>query len=183
MYKCSIDSLPKVLDEIRKQYELFEADERGAKPFFFPQAEDLMRFKLEGKNIELFDVRAEVEDFVVFGAHACDVRALEVLDNVFLKDPVDTYYQGRREHGIIITEACSAPADTCFCTTFGIDPSEPCADVTTWKDDRNIYWAIFIFNSSSSVRASWSLILFPRRSSSPALPSSWNFFTQVYTCW
>ena len=144
MYKCSIDSLPKVLDEIRKHYELFEADERGAKPFFFPQAEDLMRFKLEGKNIELFDVRAEVEDFVVFGAHACDVRALEVLDNVFLKDPVDTYYQARREHGIIITEACTAPSNTCFCTTFGIDPSEPCADVTTWKDDRNVYW---LFNS------------------------------------
>lgn len=144
MYKCSIDSLPKVLDGIRKHYELFEADERGAKPFFFPQAEDLMRFKLEGKNIELFDVRAEVEDFVVFGAHACDVRALEVLDNVFLKDPVDTYYQARREHGIIITEACTAPSNTCFCTTFGIDPSEPCADVTTWKDDRNVYW---LFNS------------------------------------
>ena len=144
MYKCSLDSLPKVLDEIRKHYELFEADERGAKPFFFPQAEDLMRFKLEGKNIELFDVRAEVEDFVVFGAHACDVRALEVLDNVFLKDPVDTYYQARREHGIIITEACTAPSNTCFCTTFGIDPSEPCADVTTWKDDRNVYW---LFNS------------------------------------
>ena len=144
MYKCSLDSLPKVLDEIRKHYELFEADERGAKPFFFPQAEDLMRFKLEGKNIELFDVRAEVEDFVVFGVHACDVRALEVLDNVFLKDPVDTYYQARREHGIIITEACTAPSNTCFCTTFGIDPSEPCADVTTWKDDRNVYW---LFNS------------------------------------
>lgn len=144
MYKCSLDSLPKVLDEIRKHYELFEADERGAKPFFFPQAEDLMRFKLEGKNIELFDVRAEVEDFVVFGAHACDVRALEVLDNVFLKDPVDTYYQARREHGIIITEACTAPSNTCFCTTFGIDPSEPCADVTTWKDDKNVYW---LFNS------------------------------------
>ena len=144
MYKCSIDSLPVVLDEIKKHYELFEADERGAKPFFFPQAEDLMRFKLEGKNIELFDVRAEVEDFVVFGAHACDVRALEILDNVFLKDPVDTYYQARREHGIIITEACTAPSNTCFCTTFGIDPSEPCADVTTWKDDRNVYW---LFNS------------------------------------
>ena len=144
MYKCSLDSLPKVLDEIRKHYELFEADERGAKPFFFTQAEDLMRFKLEGKNIELFDVRAEVEDFVVFGAHACDVRALEVLDNVFLKDPVDTYYQARREHGIIITEACTAPSNTCFCTTFGIDPSEPCADVTTWKDDKNVYW---LFNS------------------------------------
>ena len=144
MYKCSIDSLPKVLDEIRKSYEVFETDERGAKPFFFPQAEDLMRFKLEGKNIELFDIRAEVKDFVVFGVHACDYQALTVLDNVFLKDPVDTYYQQRREHGIIITEACGNPEKTCFCTVFGINPAYPGGDVTIWRDDRNIYW---LFNS------------------------------------
>lgn len=144
MYKCNIDSLPKVLDEIRKHYEIFEVGERGAKPVFFPQAEDLMRFKTEGKNIELFDVRAEVQDFVVFGVHACDLRALDVLDNVFLKDPVDTYYQARREHGIIITEACSSPENTCFCTVFGIDPSEPGGDVTIWKDGRSVYW---LFNT------------------------------------
>ena len=144
MYKCSLDSLPKVIEEIRKHYEVFECDERGAKPFFFPQSEDLMRFKTEGKNIELFDIRAEVQDFVVIGAHACDVKALEVLDNVFLKDPVDTYYQGRREHGIIITEACSKPADTCFCNVFGINASEPGGDVTTWKDGKNVYW---LFNT------------------------------------
>ncbi|MDO4939389.1 MAG: 4Fe-4S dicluster domain-containing protein [Lachnospiraceae bacterium] len=144
MYKCSIDSLPAVLDEIRKHYEVFECDERGAKPFFFPQAEDLMKFKTEGKNIELFDIRSEAEDFVVFGVHACDLKALTVLDNVFLKDPVDTYYQSRREHGIIITEACTAPANTCFCTVFGIDPSEPGGDVTIWKNSQNVYW---LFNT------------------------------------
>ena len=32
---------------------------------------------------------------VIFGAKACDVRAFAVLDNVFLSDPVDTYYAAR----------------------------------------------------------------------------------------
>ncbi len=144
MYKCSIDSLPKVLDVIRESYEVFEVDERGAKPIFFPQAEDLMRFKLEGKNIELFDIRAEIKDFVVFGVYACDYQSLTVLDNVFLKDPVDTYYQQRREHGIIVTEACTNPENTCFCTVFGINPADPGGDITIWRDERNVYW---LFNS------------------------------------
>ena len=54
------------------------------KDFFFPQTEDLMRFKTEGKNIEVIDVRSEIEDFVVFGVRACDVKAFDVLDKVFL---------------------------------------------------------------------------------------------------
>ena len=144
MFKCKVADLPKVIDEIKKHYEFYEVNERGAKPFFFPQTEDLMRFKTEGKNIELFDIRAEVSDFVVYGVHGCDAKALEVLDNVFLKDPVDTYYQQRREHGIIITEACENPEQTCFCGTFGIDASNPGGDITTWKYDGEIFW---LFNN------------------------------------
>ena len=40
---------------------------RSPKDFFFPQTEDLMRFKTEGKTIEVEDIRTESEDFVVFG--------------------------------------------------------------------------------------------------------------------
>ena len=145
MYKCNEDQLPKIKAEIEKFAEFYEVNERGVKPYFFPHVEDLMRFKTEGKNIELFDIRAEVKDFVVFGVHGCDVKSLEVLDNVFLQDPVDTYYQARREHGIIISEACTNPANTCFCKTFGIDPANPGADVTIWREGKIIYW---LFNTA-----------------------------------
>jgi len=140
MLKCKAIDLPKVIEEIRKYADYYETTDRGAKPYFFPQVEDLMRFQREGKNIDIFDIRAEVKDFVVYGVHACDAKALEVLDNVFLRDPVDTYYQNRREHGIIITEACNAPENTCFCSTFGIDASEPGGDIATWKNDTEIFW-------------------------------------------
>ena len=33
---------------------------RSPKDFFFPQSEDLMRFKTEGKNIEILDIRKEI---------------------------------------------------------------------------------------------------------------------------
>ncbi len=112
---------------------------RSAKDFFFPQTENLMDFKMEGKTIEVIDTRSETEDFVVFGVRACDVKSFEVLDRVFLSAPVDTYYKNRREHGVIISMACNRPSETCFCGTFGIDASEPEGDIVCHTVDGEIY--------------------------------------------
>ena len=112
---------------------------RSPKDFFFPQSENLMRFKVTGKNIELFDIREDSEDFVVFGVRACDVKSFDVLDRVFLTEPVDSYYQNRRAHGVIISLACTRPAETCFCTTFGIDATAPAGDVSAWKTADYLY--------------------------------------------
>ena len=46
------------------------------------------------------------------------------MDNIFLREPVDTYYKAHRDRGIIVTSACNNPEETCFCTAFEIDPSE-----------------------------------------------------------
>ena len=112
---------------------------RSAKDFFFPQTENLMDFKVEGKNIEIIDTRSEHEDFVIFGVRACDVKSFEVLDRVFLAEPVDTYYKNRRDHATIVSVACTKPAETCFCHTFGIDASEPEGDVVCYKTDDALY--------------------------------------------
>ncbi len=106
---------------------------RSAKDFFFPQTEDLMEFKMEGKSIEVIDSRREAEDFVVFGVRACDAASFLILDSVYLVDPVDSYYKTRREHGTVVTMACGKPAETCFCGTFGIDAADPAGDVTVWQ--------------------------------------------------
>ena len=112
---------------------------RSAKDFFFPQTENLMDFKVDGKNIDIIDTRSECEDFVVFGVRACDVKSFEVLDRVFLAEPCDSYYKNRREHGVIMSLACTKPAETCFCGTFGIDAKEPEGDVVCWKTDDALY--------------------------------------------
>ena len=114
---------------------------RSAKDFFFPQTENLMDFKTEGKRIEIIDTRRECEDFVIFGVRACDVRSFDVLDKVFLSEPADSYYKNRREHGVIVSLACTKPHETCFCGTFGIDAASPAGDVTCWKTEDALYLA------------------------------------------
>ena len=164
MLKCPISKINEFLTLVSKDYKVYvpvDAEknrvvykefkdgivvsdalktDRSAKDFFFPQSEDLMRFRTEGKNIEIIDDRKESEDFCVFGVRACDVKSIEVLDKVFLAEPVDTYYQNRREHGVIISTACSRPVETCFCNTFDIDMTKPEGDVRSYKTDDAYYF-------------------------------------------
>ena len=114
--------------------------DRSAKDFFFPQTENLMEFKTDGKNIEVIDSRKESEDFVIFGVRGCDVKSIDVLDKVFLAEPADSYYANRRAHGIIVSMACNRPTETCFCGTFGIDASQPSGDIVCYKTDDGFYF-------------------------------------------
>ena len=113
---------------------------RSPKDFFFPQTEDLMKFKTEGKTVEVIDTRREHDDFVVFGVRACDVKSFDILDRVFLTEPVDSFYGSRRQHGTIVSLACTRPSETCFCGTFGIDPATPAGDVSAWKTENEIFF-------------------------------------------
>lgn len=107
---------------------------KSAKDFFFPQAEGLMSFRVEGKTLSVAAESTECENFVLFGVRACDEKSFHVLDRVFLSQPVDSYYKSRRENCTIITLACNKPKETCFCKTFGIDPAEPHGDITAWEN-------------------------------------------------
>ena len=102
---------------------------KSPKDLFFPQSEDMMSFKTEGKTIEIKDERKQAEAFAIFGVRACDLKSFEVLDKVFLAEPVDTMYQTKRNNAVIFTLSCNAPAKSCFCKNFGIDASNPLGDV------------------------------------------------------
>ncbi len=153
MKKINVSKLPALLSALAKKealylpvdgkagadYKRFEEGDtlstalntnRSAKDFFFPQVEDMASFKVEGQKIEVFDTRKENEDFIIFGARACDVRSFDILDRVFLGAPVDTFYQNRREHATIVSIACSRPEETCFCGSFGIDAANPAGDIS-----------------------------------------------------
>ena len=163
MRKCSIESLNAVFEKIAAAETLYMpvdgengADykawqegtvmsdalntERSAKDFFFPQTEDIVEFKVTGREIEVIDIRQEKEDFVVFGVRACDAKSFEILDKVFLVEPCDSYYANRREHGTVVTMACTKPVETCFCQTFDVDATNPGGDVTCWKTESDVYF-------------------------------------------
>ena len=94
---------------------------------------------MEGKKIEVEDIRKEPEDYVIFGVRACDVRSFDVLDKVFLAEPVDTYYKMSREHATVVSFACHAPSETCFCHSFGIDAARPDGDARMWIVENDVF--------------------------------------------
>jgi len=112
---------------------------RSAKDLFFPQVENLVAFEVQGKAVSVVENRDAVEPFVVFGVRACDAASFDILDRVFLSEPVDTFYAARREHGTVVTMACDMPEETCFCPAFGIDAADPKGDVSCWKAGEELY--------------------------------------------
>ncbi len=164
MMRISLDNLNKLYEKISAKYPLYlpvkKAGEvnyglynsdvevsletlktiKSPKEFFFPQSEDLVKFKIEGNDIEVIDVRKKQPPFVVMGVRACDYKAFDVLDRVYLQAPMDTFYQNKRNAGIVITNACFNPEESCFCSVFGIDAVNPLGDVTTFITNGYLYW-------------------------------------------
>ena len=114
---------------------------KSPKDVFFPQSETLYTCIRDGKKIKVEPEALKEQNFVVFGMKACDVKGVEVLDRVFLVDPLDTFYAARRDHGTIVALACHEPEETCFCKVFGVDAADPsAADVATWMIGEELYW-------------------------------------------
>lgn len=113
---------------------------RSAKDVFFPQVENLLTFKTSGKELALEQNILPAGTTIVMGVRACDARSFKILDKVFLKAPVDTYYKTRREQCVLIGLGCRAPEETCFCHAFGIDASAPETDVQTWLAGEELCW-------------------------------------------
>ena len=168
MLKINIDNLPKLLAALSEVGKLHVPCEnkagkvdftkwnlekrprfditltsKSAKDLFFPQVEDLLTFKTEGKNLSIEQIMPSDKQVILMGVRACDIRSFELLDKVFLKDPVDSYYKARRENTLIIGMACSEPEETCFCTTFGINPTVPGGDASVYFDGESYFFVPF----------------------------------------
>ncbi len=70
---------------------------------------------------ELIDSKETTKIYVI-GVKSCDLQALKVLDNIFLKDYVDTFYKTWREKIFVISTDCPEPKDTCFCKLINLKP-------------------------------------------------------------
>ncbi len=90
----------------------------GAKRFLFPPRELLATITPDGTATPAGDPAERPVAFL--GLHACDLRAIEVHDRVFLD--VDPAYRRRREAAVLIGLDCAEPAETCFCTSMGGGP-------------------------------------------------------------
>ena len=131
---------------------------KSPKDAFFPQSENLYTVQRDGKKLSIRPEALKEQNFVVFGMKACDIQGVKVLDNVFLNDPVDSFYAARREHGTIVAMACHEPEESCFCKVFGIDCAEPVADVATWMVDGELYWKALTDKGEALTKAVESLM-------------------------
>ena len=113
---------------------------KSPKDAFFPQIENLYTCFNDAGKISIAPEELQNKEFVVFGMKACDIKGVEVLDKVFLSDPIDTFYAARRDHGVIVGLACNEPHESCFCTAFGINPENPNADVAVYDIGDYLYW-------------------------------------------
>jgi len=113
---------------------------KSPKDAFFPQSETLYTCRRTDGKLSIEPEALKDRSFTVFGMRACDVKGIEVLDKVFLSDPIDSFYAARRAHGTIVALACHEPEESCFCKVFGIDAAEPAADVAAWLIGDELYW-------------------------------------------
>ncbi|MEF9877145.1 MAG: 4Fe-4S dicluster domain-containing protein [Gordonibacter sp.] len=106
----------RAFDEIELGYDTTVS---SPKKYFLPQTETL--FPFDARNNEVADFSAEITPRVIFGAHACDINALNRLDLVFKEGRYpDPYYVARRNATLIVGISCT-PRDTCFCQLWGSD--------------------------------------------------------------
>jgi ferredoxin len=86
------------------------------KTFVYPPQEDLGDyFTGEGGP--------QAGPVALVGLTACDLRALRVLDAVFLGgDFKDPYYEKRRQNLLVVSMDCTHAFDVCFCTFFEQSP-------------------------------------------------------------
>lgn len=89
------------------------------KKYFMPPRETLFTFDAQADEVTPF--AAEITPRVIFGAHACDINALNRIDLVYRdgKYP-DPYYVARRKATLIVGISCT-PTETCFCNLWGSD--------------------------------------------------------------
>lgn len=78
-----------------------------------------MTFDAETNSVTEFE--RDVYPLVIFGAHPCDINAINRLDTAMLKGPYkDPYYAALREKTLVIGLSCM-PQENCFCHIVGAD--------------------------------------------------------------
>jgi sulfhydrogenase subunit beta (sulfur reductase) len=91
------------------------------KKYFLPPHETLLTYRPErGYTPASEDLDRRI---VLFGVHACDIYALNILDQVFSGRYPDPYYSTRRRNIAIIGIDCT-PDEHCFCRSMRADDVE-----------------------------------------------------------
>jgi len=99
---------------------------QSPKSVFFPQTDDMVRYRLIHDGVETEEISLDFEPQIILGVRPCDVRSFDVMDRLFSGGGiVDPYWENRRKNTTIIGYAFDSvdPAD--FYATFGVGAADP----------------------------------------------------------
>ena len=104
---------------------------QSVKKFLHPSERKLWSAKkIDKHKFEYSYEPTKSKQIAFFGIRSCDIKSLEILDQVFLGSRVkDPHYQQLREGVILITASCAEPSSVCFCTSMGHGPRPEAFDL------------------------------------------------------
>jgi ferredoxin len=93
------------------------------KQFLFPSRVELFALHKNGHGWQMDSEIAETPSYAFIGVRACELAAIQIQDNIFMRsDFTDPIYRTRRQRVFIVSVNCTHPADTCFCTSMKTGP-------------------------------------------------------------
>lgn len=96
---------------------------QGWKRYLYPPEERLWRARRRGESFTVEDDPQGIEKYAFLGVRACDLRAMEIQDKVFDRNPQgDSRYVARRANALVIAVNCARAGGTCFCVSMGTGP-------------------------------------------------------------
>ncbi|MDR1421583.1 MAG: 4Fe-4S dicluster domain-containing protein [Coriobacteriales bacterium] len=101
------------------------------KDLLFPQTQKMYRYGFDAEGVPFIDPVHDDDEVIAFGLRPCDMASIDCMDEVFLtKGYADEFYTPRREKLLTVVIGCTAPAETCFCSSMGgATDAAPTADI------------------------------------------------------
>ncbi len=95
------------------------------KQFLHPPREKLWSARLADGGFEIEQAGSESSPprLAFFGVRPCDLRAIQIQDQVLGSGRGNSRYAARRAAVLIVAVNCTEPGETCFCTSMGTGPA------------------------------------------------------------
>lgn len=101
----------------------FNVGPESWKKFLFPPQASIANARLDDEGWHFEAAEIDSPAYAFLGVRACDLKAIEIQDRVFLSDDYsDPLYRDTREKVLIIVVECEVTASTCFCQSMGSGP-------------------------------------------------------------
>lgn len=115
---------------------------KSPKSYLFPRSESYLEFKKDNERIDFKLKKLTGKPNLLFGIRNCDQESFQLLDKVFLQEPVDQLYKRRRDSTITVVGHCLEQSETCFCQLFDIEPgaSKTGADLYYYNYNDALYF-------------------------------------------